>query len=165
RISLGFQTVPSHESQVYCCCFGDWFFSTLCLRSRTGGFHFRKMRSQAAKTCCRGSSLREQEEYVLFPTLDVTPGSLPGQFTIAKPATPNQKAPPGYYQIRVYEDSADPLNWHVEYQDKGTWSSKEGERPLRTGIRNPDRDYRKRFTPKGKVTTTCWFVPYRTDLK
>jgi hypothetical protein len=112
-----------------------------------------------------GDSYRT-EIYTIAKQLDVTPGSLPGQFTTAISATRGLKAPKGYYEARVYEDGGDPHNWHAERRDtNGSWSSKDGQDRLRTGIRNPDRDYVKNYEPTGPVKITYWFIPYRTDLR
>jgi hypothetical protein len=59
-------------------------------------------------------------------------------------------------KVKVFEDSANGLNWHVERQtcDNG-WTSKYGQGPLYYNISNPDADYVAVYHPKGKVKSTC----------
>jgi RHS repeat-associated protein len=65
-------------------------------------------------------------------------------------------------KVKVFEDSANGLNWHVERQtcDNG-WTSKYGQGPLYYNISNPDADYVAVYHPKGKVKSTCWNCPIR----
>ncbi len=63
-------------------------------------------------------------------------------------------------KVKVFEDSGDPHNWHVERQtcDKG-WTSKYGQGPLFDHIDDPDADYADVYKPKGKTKATCWSCP------
>jgi RHS repeat-associated protein len=67
---------------------------------------------------------------------------------------------PNMRLIRVFEDSAQPRNWHVMRREQdGTWTSKNGTNPLFANIRNPDLFYRVHYQPKGRVTTTDYLIP------
>jgi hypothetical protein len=65
---------------------------------------------------------------------------------------------PTEHKIKIYEDSGDPTNWHVERKDCGSngWSSKNGFGSLYTNISDPDAFYQSHYPPKGKVIDTCW---------
>jgi hypothetical protein len=63
-------------------------------------------------------------------------------------------------KVKVFEDTAQPDNWHVERQtcDNG-WTSKYGQAGLYDRIPDPDADYADVYKPKGKTKPTCWSCP------
>ena len=92
----------------------------------------------------------------------IAPTQIPGLLG-AKWIRTNQSCPAGMNKLKVYEDSANPLGWHVMRKDYGasTWSSKNGDFSRYEGIRNPDTYYRKLFKPTGEVNIVAWCVPQR----
>ena len=63
------------------------------------------------------------------------------------------------HKVTVFEDSANPINWHVYRQDaQGLFSCKYGQLGIGCGP-DPDVDYRRMYGPKGTVIRTCWCCP------
>jgi len=64
------------------------------------------------------------------------------------------------WKVKVFEDSANSANWHVERQtcSKG-WTSKNGAAPQYDNIKDPDQYYQSIYHPSGNVTKTCWSCP------
>jgi RHS repeat-associated protein len=63
-------------------------------------------------------------------------------------------------RVNIYEDSADPNNWHVERQTcGGSWTSKNGQSFLYNDIADPDAFYNQSYHPSGNVNKTCWSCP------
>jgi RHS repeat-associated protein len=93
---------------------------------------------------------------------DVPASKIPGYFG-CKWIKCNQKCPCNYYKTKVYEDSGDPDNWHVERKECGSpaWTSKNGASALYYDIDNPDSFYRRHYRPTGNVIGTCWCCPKR----
>ena len=93
-------------------------------------------------------------------TRPVTPGNLPG-FVGGRWIHANQTCPTGTYKTKIYEDSANSGNWHVQRKAYGsrTWTSKNGSSFRFTNIRNPDVFYRQQYHPAGTVIITAWCVP------
>jgi RHS repeat-associated protein len=92
----------------------------------------------------------------------VTPSTLPGLYG-ATWIRASDSCPAGTNKIKIYEDSANGNNWHVQRKDQGsnTWTSKNGASSLYTNIRNPDKFYRQQYHPTGNVKITAWCVPRR----
>jgi RHS repeat-associated protein len=89
----------------------------------------------------------------------VTPANLPLFFGGEK-VEPNKACPRDMARIRIYEDSANKGNWHVERKEAGssTWTSKNGAGRLYSNINNPDRFYRSSYSPRGLVITTDYCI-------
>ena len=68
-------------------------------------------------------------------------------------------------KVDIFEDSANPNNWHVERQTcGGTWTSKNGQDYLYNNIPDPDAFYNQSYQPSGKVKKTCWSCPYQPNI-
>jgi len=101
------------------------------------------------------------ESKTIVATIDgrFTPATSPSAFAIEYQGG---WIPFGMRRIRVFEDSAQPLNWHVMRQDEdGTWSSKNGGSFRFARIKDPNLFYLIHYRPKGMVVVTDYIVAFR----
>jgi RHS repeat-associated protein len=92
---------------------------------------------------------------------DFTPSMIPAEYG-GRILASGQDCPPGTYQMRVFEDSANPANWHAERRESnGTWSSKNGDGPKYFNISSPNEFYRRYYPPRGSLITFDYCVPIR----
>jgi RHS repeat-associated protein len=94
------------------------------------------------------------------PASGLSPNVVPPQFGCKKLDCGKDVDCKRQQKVKIFEDSGDPDNWHVQRQtcDKG-WTSKNGQAPQYDQISDPDAYYRKIYKPSGTVKTTCWSCP------